>query len=49
MFLTLLPCTKKTTGGVVPAALQAAIGRLVNGVYKQETKIKIKIKIMCSH
>ena len=26
-FLTLLPCTKKTTGGVVPAALQAAIGR----------------------
>lgn len=28
-FLTLLPCTKKTTGGVVPAALQAAIGRAV--------------------
>ena len=26
-FLTLLPCTKKTTGGVVPAALQAAIGK----------------------
>ena len=25
-FLTLLPCTKKTTGGLVPAALQAAIG-----------------------
>ena len=40
-FLTLLPCTKKTTGGVVPAALQAAIGRLVY--------INRRIKIMCSH
>ena len=25
--LTVLPCTKKTTGGVVPALLQSAIGR----------------------
>ena len=24
--LTILPCTKKTTGGLVPALLQAAIG-----------------------
>ena len=26
--LTILPCTKKTTGGLVPALLQAAIGEI---------------------
>ena len=28
--LTILPCTKKTTGGLVPALLQAAIGGMVS-------------------
>ena len=36
-FLTLLPCTKKTTGGFVPAALQASISKTwskIDSVYK---------------